>query len=89
MECPKCNRKAVVVDSRKKGAARRRRFECMSGHRFNSVEVPLLEDENMASVMNAFEAIRASQRRGLPHVRGTIKRARVSPKTAQVCSRRG
>lgn len=90
MQCPRCHRKTVVVDSRKKGKAIRRRRRCEhEGHRFNTLEIPLLEGEKSSSVMNALEALRAVTKPGRASARPTGERATVSPVEAQVGSHKG
>ena len=39
MNCPKCNRTTVVVDTRKVGGARQRRRRCKNGHDFFTSEM--------------------------------------------------
>lgn len=88
MDCPKGHHKTIVVDSRKKGSAVRRRRLCLTcERRFNTVEIRVNEGERLDFILSAIEAFRASQRRVPAHVPGRGERGPVSPKRAQVGSR--
>jgi len=51
MNCPKCGKQALVIDSRQRNKFRIRRYNCEGcGNRFNTVEITELTPEAVSAV---------------------------------------
>ena len=57
MNCPVCGKGGDVIDSRPTADGQRRRRECLNGHRFTTVELPLADAIAFKRVRSIMEKV--------------------------------